>query len=279
MTDKNKLAVITGGTTGIGRGIALRLAGAGWKIAVNNLERERESALALGAEVQALGQSFYFAPCDVGDSADVDRFYRGVMEHFQQAPQLLVNNAGVQTWAPLLELREEDWDRVIRTNLKGNFLNTQRAAQLMVAAGIDGAIVNIGSGCNKLAFPNLVDYAASKGGIEMLTKSAAIELGKYGIRVNCVAPGGVLIERTEKEAPDYASAWSAITPLGRVGVADDIADAVLFLADQQSSYISGQTLWVDGGAFSKANWPYENTEETVPELAQVKVAKVEVAKG
>ncbi|MCX2783699.1 SDR family oxidoreductase [Microbulbifer thermotolerans] len=268
MTNNNRLAVITGGTTGIGRGISLRLAEAGWVIAVNNLEAEDASALQLVREVEAMGGRAWYAPCDVGDSRSVDRFFHGLTDHFQQAPNLLVNNAGIQTWAPLLDLAEEDWDRVINTNLKGCFLNTQRAARLMVEAGSGGSIVNIGSGCNKLAFPRLVDYAASKGGIEMLTKASAIELGEYGIRVNCVAPGGVLVERTEREAPDYAASWSAITPLGRVGYARDIADAVLFLAGEESSFISGQTLWVDGGAFSKANWPYANTEETVPDLTR-----------
>ena len=259
--ENSKLAVVTGGTTGIGRGIALRLARAGWDLAVNNLNINDSAAQSLRAEVADLGQQIFLAPCDVGDSGSVDQFYRDVMEHFQRAPSLLVNNAGVQTWAPLLELAEEDWDRVIRTNLKGAFLNIQRAARLMVEAGIPGAIVNIGSGCNKLAFPCLVDYAASKGGIEMLTKTSAIELGEYGIRVNCVAPGGVLVERTEQEAPDYAAVWSAITPLGRVGYAEDIANAVLFLAESESSFISGQTLWVDGGAFSKANWPYPSQDK------------------
>ncbi len=260
---KRQLAVITGGTTGIGKGIALRLAEAGWDVAVNNLVRDDNSVQELIAEVEALGQRAWFATCDVGDSAQVDSYYQNLLKHFQQAPNLLVNNAGVQTWAPLLELQEHDWDRVIRTNLKGCFLNTQRAARLMVNSGVRGSIVNIGSGCNKLAFPRLVDYSASKGGIEMLTKTAALELGEYGIRVNCVAPGGVLVERTEKEAPAYASTWSKITPLGRVGQPKDIAEAVLFFAGEQSAFVSGQTLWVDGGAFSKANWPYLNTDAEV----------------
>lgn len=256
----NKLAVVTGGTTGIGRGIALHLARSGWDIAVNNLHDDVE-ARQLVAEIESLGREVLFAHCDVGDSRDVDAFYRRVVEHFNRVPELLVNNAGVQTWAPLLELSEEDWDKVIRTNLKGCFLNTQRAARLMVENGVHGAIVNIGSGCNKLAFPNLVDYAASKGGIEVFTKTSAVELGEYGIRVNCVAPGGVLTERTEREAPDYAGSWAAITPLGRVGYTEDIARAVEFLADEKASFVSGQTLWVDGGAFSKANWPYPSRED------------------
>jgi NAD(P)-dependent dehydrogenase (short-subunit alcohol dehydrogenase family) len=167
-----------------------------------------------------------------------------------------VNNAGTQTWAPLLELQERDWDSVLRTNLKGCFLNTQAAARLMVAAGRGGAIVNIGSGCNKLAFPNLVDYTASKGGIEQLTKSAAIELGRFGIRVNCVAPGAIEIERTAEETPNYAASWSPITPLGRVGTPEDIAGPVLFLAGPAARFVTGQTIWVDGGLFTRAAWPY-----------------------
>ncbi|WP_346837668.1 SDR family NAD(P)-dependent oxidoreductase [Microbulbifer sp. SAOS-129_SWC] len=260
MQNNNKLAVVTGGTTGIGRGIALHLARAGWDVAANNLNEDSD-AQRLVDDIEQLGRKSLFVACDVGDSVAVDHFYRQVSAHFGRAPSLLVNNAGIQTWAPLLELAEDDWDRVIRTNLKGTFLNTQRAARLMAEAGVAGSIVNIGSGCNKLAFPNLVDYAASKGGIEMLTKSAAVELGEYGIRVNCVAPGGVLIERTEREAPDYAASWSAITPLGRVGIVEDIANAVLFLAEPQSSFVSGQTLWIDGAAFSKANWPYPTPQD------------------
>src|SRR5580765_3746276 len=104
---------------------------------------------------------------------------------------LLVNSAGVQTWAPLLKLREQDWDRTIRTNLKGCFLCTQRAALMMRDQGEGGCIVNIGSGANRVPFPNLIDYCASKGGIENFTRVSAVELGPHQIRVNCVAPGTI----------------------------------------------------------------------------------------
>jgi len=120
-----------------------------------------------------------------------------------------------------------------------------------------GRIVNIGSGCNKLAFPKLVDYTASKGGIEMFTKVAAVELGPYRITVNCVAPGAIEIERTRQEAGDYAGTWARLTPLGRVGYPADVARAVVFLASDAADFITGQTLWVDGGLFSKPAWPYE----------------------
>jgi NAD(P)-dependent dehydrogenase (short-subunit alcohol dehydrogenase family) len=101
-----------------------------------------------------------------------------------------------------------------------------------------------------------VDYTASKGGIEMFTKSAAVELGKFGIRVNCVAPGAIEIERTKQEAGDYAGTWAALTPLGRVGEPADIARAVRFLASEGGDFITGQTIWVDGGLFTHPAWPY-----------------------
>jgi NAD(P)-dependent dehydrogenase (short-subunit alcohol dehydrogenase family) len=168
---------------------------------------------------------------------------------------LLVNNAGVQTFAPLLELSEADWDRDIRTNLKGCFLCTQAAGRMMKEQK-SGCIINIGSGCNKHPFPRLVSYTASKGGIEQFTKAAAIELAEFGIRVNCVAPGAILTERTSREASDYEATWSKATPLGRTGTPRDVGKAVVFLASDDASYISGQTLWVDGAAFTLPNWPY-----------------------
>ena len=125
----------------------------------------------------------------------------------------------------------------------------------MVAEGRSGAIINIGSGCNKLAFPNLIDYGASKGGIEQFTKSAAAELGPKGIRVNCVAPGAIETDRTRLETDAYAEEWAALTPLRRIGTPEDVAEAVLFLASERAAFITGQTLAVDGGVFSQAPWP------------------------
>jgi 3-oxoacyl-[acyl-carrier protein] reductase len=118
-------------------------------------------------------------------------------------------------------------------------------------------IINIGSGCNKVAFPRLVNYTASKGGMEQFTKVSAVELGKYGIRVNCVAPGAVEIERTKEEAGDYAGTWAGVTPLGRVGTPMDIGRAVVFFCGELSDFVTGQTLYVDGGLFAKPHWPYE----------------------
>ena len=262
MDNQARLAVVTGASRGIGREIAVTLAQDGWDVAFSHLGDEAEAAQT-AALIRAAGRQVLAVRCDVGVKAEVWAFYDAVGQAFGRAPALLVNNAGIQTWAPLLELVEEDWDRVIRTNLKGCFLNTQRAAQLMIKAGLRGVIINLGSACNQIAFPRLVDYTASKGGIEQFTKVSALELGPHGLRVNCVAPGAIEHERTKLEAPDYADNWARITPLRRVGTTADVARAVRFLAGPDADFVTGQTLFVDGGAFSVPNWPREyNRDQT-----------------
>lgn len=253
MSLKGKVALVTGASKGVGKGIALELARGGCGVAVN-YNSDREGAEATAKEIESLGGRSAVLQANVGSSADVDRMFAEVRQQFDRL-DILVNNAGVQTWKALLDLEEQEWDRVIDTNLKGTFLCTQRAARMMKDSG--GSIVNIGSGCNKIAFPHLVDYTASKGGIEQFTKVAAVELGKYRIRVNCVAPGAIEIERTKQEAGDYAGTWAAQTPMGRVGTPQDVAVAVAFLCQDQAEFISGQTIWVDGGLFTRPVWPYE----------------------
>jgi len=249
----SKVALVTGASKGVGKGIALELARSGCDVAIN-YHSDRDGAEATAAEIAALGRTAWAVQADVGCAPEVARMFAAVLERFARL-DILVNNAGTQVWKPLLELEESEWDRVIATNLKGCFLCTQQAARHMRAAG-GGRIVNIGSGCNKIPFPNLVSYTASKGGIEMFTKVSAVELGKYGIAVNCVAPGAIEIERTKQEANDYAGTWASLTPLGRVGQPVDVARAVAFLAGDGGDFISGQTLWVDGGLFSHPIWPY-----------------------
>lgn len=252
--DRRRVALVTGASKGVGRGIALGLAKAGWDVAVN-YNSDLVGAEATAEAVRGIGRQAWLISGDVGYSDQVDRLFtelRAATDHLD----LLVNNAGVQTWAPLLELDEASWDRTLRTNLKGTFLCTKRAAEWMQTTG-GGSVIQIGSGANKRPFPKLVDYGASKGGIERFTKVAAVELGPLGVRVNCVAPGAIEIERTQLEAPNYAGTWGPITPLRRVGQVSDVANAVVFLASDQASFITGQTLYVDGGLFTQGPWPYQ----------------------
>jgi NAD(P)-dependent dehydrogenase (short-subunit alcohol dehydrogenase family) len=253
LTLESKTALVTGASKGVGKGIALEFARCGCDVAVN-YNADRAGADATVQEIHALGRRAFAVHANVGISAEVDRMFQHVLEQFSRL-DILVNNAGVQTWKPLLDLEEAEWDRVIDTNLKGCFLCTQRAGRNMKQHG-GGRIINIGSGCNKIPFPNLVDYTASKGGIEMFTKVSAVELGKYGIRVNCVAPGAIEIERTKLEAGDYAGTWAKYTPLGRVGQPLDVARATVFFAGEAGDFVTGQTLWVDGGLFTHPIWPY-----------------------
>lgn len=258
MNSKNRIALVTGASKGVGRGIALGLAAAGWDVVVN-YHRDETGASETAADVRACQRQSWTMQADVGDSTQVRAMFAAIQRTVGRI-ELLVNNAGVQTWAPLVHLREDDWDRTIRTNLKGCFLCMQQAARLMLADGEGGSIVNIGSGANQAPFPNLGDYCSSKGGIQNLTQVAAVELGPYKIRVNCVAPGAIEIERTKLESPDYAKTWSPLTPLRQIGEVSDVADAVVFLASPAARHITAQTLYVDGGLFSQVPWPYPSLE-------------------
>jgi NAD(P)-dependent dehydrogenase (short-subunit alcohol dehydrogenase family) len=244
-------AVVTGADRGVGKGIALELAKRGCRVAVN-YHVTPELADPTVAELQALGVDAFAVRADVRVRADVEAMMQAAVDRFGRL-DVLVNNAGVQTWKPFLEVDDEEWDLVIDTNLKGGFLCAQAAAKHMKAAG--GSIIFIGSGSNKVPFPTLVAYTASKGGIEMLTKVAAVELGPHRIRVNCVAPGAVEIERTRLEKPDYAGTWGRATPLGRVGYPQDVGSVVAFLASDDGKFVTGQTIWVDGGLFAQFPWP------------------------
>lgn len=253
MALESKTALVTGSSKGVGKGIALELARQGCDVAVN-YHADQSGADDTVAEITAMGRTAFPVQADVGKSSDVNKMFQDVLGRFPRL-DILVNNSGTQVWKPLLELGEEDWDRVIDTNLKGCFLCTQAAGRHMKTQG-GGRIINIGSGCNKVPFPNLVSYTASKGGIEMFTKVAAMELGKHQITVNCVAPGAIEIERTKHETGDYAGTWAKLTPLGRVGKPLDVARAVAFFASDAADFITGQTLWIDGGVLTHPNWPY-----------------------
>ncbi len=251
----SKVAFVTGASKGVGRGVAIGLAKAGWDVAINYYS-DSAGADETRAVIEELGSRCFTAEGDVGEKSHVEAMFSAVVTELGGL-DCLVNNAGRQTFAPLLELSEEDWDKTIRTNLKGSFLCTQVAGRLMKDQGRGGSIINIGSGANKQPFLNLVDYCASKGGLDQLTRVSACELGQYQIRVNCVAPGAIEIERTREESPDYAGTWSPLTPMGRVGLPEDVANMVVHLASEEAAFVTGQTIYVDGGLWTKPQWPYE----------------------
>jgi 3-oxoacyl-[acyl-carrier protein] reductase len=254
-TGEKPVALVTGGGGGIGQGIAAALTRAGYRVAINDVRPDAAEATA--RLVRDAGGDAFVAAGSVSRREDVTRMVDAVVAHFGRL-DLLVNNAGIQVWKPLLELEEDEWDSVIAVNLKGCFLCTQAAARVMAKQG-GGRIVNIGSGSNLTPFPNLVSYTASKGGIEMFTKVAAVELGPLGIRVNCLAPGAIEIERTRLERADYAGTWSRVTPLRRIGKPEDIGRAVVMIDSEQASFITGQTILVDGGLFTSPPWPPEGS--------------------
>ncbi len=253
MNDLNNspsIAIVTGAGGGIGRAIARALAERQWKVVVNDLNAD--TAQKTSGRINADGGESIVLCADIGDEMAVEAFFESVQDKYLQPATLLVNNAGVQTWASLQTLSAERWKNTINTNLTGCFLMTKKFAEL---APTGSSVINIGSGCNKLAFPKLIDYSAAKGGIEMFTKSAALDLGPQGIRVNCIAPGAIATERTAGETDDYSASWAELTPLQRIGTPEDVANVVLLLSDPKAGFITGQTLNVDGGLFCRAIWP------------------------
>ena len=244
-----KVALVTGAARGIGKEIALTLAREGADIVANaltapNLER-------LAAEIATLGRRTLTVMGDVSKKADVDRMVAAAIETFGRI-DILVCNAGITRFAPFLEMTEEDWDAVIDVDLKGTFLCGQAVARHMVARQ-SGKIVNVSSLSGLGARnPTMANYASAKAGVNNLTRVMALALGEHGINVNVVAPGVIntemgLSRRTPAELAAYHDLYRQQTALRRVGEARDIANVVLFLASEESSFMTGQVLVADGG--------------------------------
>lgn len=246
MRFEQRTGLITGASKGIGRGIALRLAAEGARVAVNYPPTEGdEGAHETVAAIERNGGTALAVAADVSHVADIETMVRTVEETYG-AIDILVNNAGLTLWKPFFEVDEALWDRQIDTNLKSQFFLAQSIGRAMTARGY-GRIINIGSvlGCG--AMESVVPYSASKGGIAALTRGLAVELSPRGVTVNAVAPGPIEVARNLEDDPEYVAHWSAILPVRRVGQPEDIAAAVAFMASEEASFITGQVLYVDGG--------------------------------
>jgi NAD(P)-dependent dehydrogenase (short-subunit alcohol dehydrogenase family) len=249
MTLAGKRALVTGASKGIGAGIALALARGGADVALNYYRDEAGAERAAG-EIRALGRKAAALGADVAKVADCRRLVQAAAGALGGL-DILVNNAGVTLWEDFFATDEAHWDATLDTNLKGVFFCTQAAARIMREQRW-GRVVNISSGASRSAFKRATPYSASKGGLNMLTMGLALELGPYGVTVNAVAPGAILIERTSHELPDYAGTFAAAAPLGRVGHPEDVAGAVLYYCSDAASYVTGQVFWVDGGLFLRS---------------------------
>lgn len=253
-----KVAIVTGGAVGIGKGIVDRLAEAGATVLVSDISEENGKKAV--EELKSKGRKVEFIKADSSLSTDVNRVVKHAVEKMGGL-DILVNNAGIFPFSPAIDTPEAMWDKTIAINLKGYFLFAQAAAREMIAKGMGGTIINIASIDGFHPTGNLVHYDASKGGVVMMTRSLALEWSPKGIRVNGVAPGGITtpgaaaasagmmagVTMTPEQIKAITDAFTNRIPMRRQGVPDDIATAVLFLASPAANYITGETIVVDGG--------------------------------
>ncbi len=242
MSDK-PLALVTGGAQGIGLACAQALAKDGARVVLADI-----NANGVHAAAETMGNGTVAMVCDMGDTGQIDTMYDEI-ESEHGPLSILVNNAGIANPGDFLETTIEQFRNVIDVNLVGVFLSLQRAAKSMVAHKIEGAIVNMSSINAVVAIPTIAAYCSSKGGVMQLTKSASLALAPYNIRVNAVGPGSIdtAMLAGVNANPDAMKMVMSRTPMQRIGSAQEIADAVAFLASSKASYITGETIYVDGG--------------------------------
>lgn len=246
---ENKVAIVTGAARGIGAAIARRFLAEGARVVVADIDEAAGSAAVAGLGGHG---AIRFIRADVGDSADVANLVAATLVAFGEI-DVLVNNAAILAPIDFLDLAEADFDRVIRVNLKGAFLCGQAVARRMVervkAGSPPGAIVNLSSVNAVFAIANQVPYSVSKGGINQLTKVMALSLAPYGIRVNAIGPGSINTEMlaSTMQNPEARRRILSRTPLGRIGEPAEVAAIAAFLASDEASYITGQTIYADGG--------------------------------
>jgi NAD(P)-dependent dehydrogenase (short-subunit alcohol dehydrogenase family) len=252
---ENKIALVTGGTSGIGRDTAVLFAKAGAKVVVAG-RREAEGKETIGL-IKAAGGEGLFVPADVAKAADVEMLVKKAVENFGRL-DVAFNNAGIEgVWVPIISQTEADWDRTININLKGVWLCLKYEIRQMLKQGGGGAIVNMSSIAGLMGSAGAATYSASKHGVIALTKAAALENAKKGIRVNALCPAVVETAMGQRlfgtpEASKYAL---SLHPLGRFGKATEIAEAVLWMCSDRASFMTGQPLVLDGGFLAGPNPP------------------------
>lgn len=245
-----RVAVVTGGGAGIGRGVAAGLAGFGASVAI--WERDPQTCAEAAESIGALG-----IVTDVRDSGQVDAALDQTTAELGPAT-ILVNNAGGVFFSPLLDTSENGWDALYKANLRHVLLCTQRIARQLVSEGRSGSVISLTSIEGARAAPGYAAYAAAKAGIINYTKTAALELASYGIRVNAIAPDITLTEGLARLGSDGAATrLGNVVPLGRPGHVDEIASAAVFLASDMSAYLTGQTLHIDGGTHAAGGWYHD----------------------
>jgi len=250
---EGKVAVVTGGDQGIGRGIAIRLAQDGSDVALC-YRKNTEGAQEVVGEIQRLGRKAMAIQADVYQVADGQRFIKEAVANFGRM-DVLVNNAGLERHADFWDVTESDFDTVLSVNLKGVFFITQAAVRYWRENKRPGKIINISSVHEELPFPHFSSYCASKGGVKMLTRTLAVELGPLGITINSIAPGAIETPINTKllQDPPKLKALLQNIPLGRLGKPEDVAGLASFLASSDADYVTGSTYFVDGGL----TWNYQ----------------------
>ncbi len=265
---RGKAAIVTGSARGIGRGIADCLAAEGARVVVSS--RHQQSVDPVVDALRARGAEVIGIAADVGYRADVERLFEETLRAFGGVDVLVNNAAWASPMAHFLEMDEEHWDTVIRTNLKSVYLCSHRAANLMVDRGIRGSIVNISSFAAARAHRQQPAYDATKGGLEALTRAMAIDLAPFGIRANVVGPGAIHTEEFEPLGEDAKVRRGQVVPLGRVGYPEDVAGSVAFLASDDASYVTGQVLYVDGGVLAQLRSP--QVDHPLPDTVKARLS-------